>query len=276
MRQFKLINATGTTWDLMQRDGFFYLPQGIGYSRTISTIRAGTTYLILDEFLNQKAPYGEMVFQTYEQFQKFVAFISDDDPLYFYYSPTGQTWYRSRCKVQSLSKSEMSQPGVLRCPITFDCLSTWSELVTVTQSDVVEDQGKIYNYTYPYTYSDTTLATAQIINGSIESPIRLNIFGPVENPYWALIQGGQNIATGRVLITIPSGNKLVVDANPLTMQIAEYTINGDFVANRYGNSDFSTQRFLYAPPGTSVLSATNPTGGAIRVVTELERLAYAV
>lgn len=276
MRQFKLINAVGVEWDMMQPDGFFYLPQGLGYSRTISTIRAGADYLISDEFLNQKSPYGEMVFRTYVQFQNFVSFVTNDDPLYLYYNPAGTTWYRIRCKVSSLSKSEMSQPGILRCPITFSCLGTWSELVTVTQSEMETGVGKIYTYTYPYTYADTTIATALISNGALESPLRLNIFGPVEDPYWALIQSGQNVAAGRVNITIPDGNKLVVDANPSSMQIAEYTINGEFVADRYADSDFSTERFIYAPPGESTLSATNASGGKIRVVVELEKTAYAV
>ena len=275
MRKFKLINAIGAEWDLMQKDGWLYAPNNLGFNRTFSTLRVGYDYLISEEFLDEKYPSGEMIFLTYQQFQNFVSFVTNDDPMYLYYSTNG-VWYRCRCKVASLSKSEMQQPGLLQCPITFQCLTTWSELVSISQSSVDTNAGKIYNYTYPYTYADTTIAVATINNGALTSPCKLHLFGPVENPSWALIQNGENILTGKVNVTIPDGNKLVVNANPSEMEIAEYTIQNVYVADRYQDSDFSTARFVYAPPGQSTLSATNESGGDMQVAVELERIAYAV
>lgn len=275
MREFKLVNSTGAEWNMMRRDGFFHMPFGFGYARNISTLRAGNTWLISDEILTQKTPSGEMVFLTYKAFQDFVSFISKDEPLYLMYKPM-QTWYRCRCKVQQLDKGDMTYPGVLICPIMFSCFGTWSELVTTYQSALDLGEGKVYDYSYPYQYADTSIYTADIKNGDLESPVKLHIFGPVVNPAWALIHNGENIASGRVNVTIPEGNKLIVDANPATMEIAEYTRNNIWVADRYQSSDFSTARFIYAPPGASTITATSASGGAISLIAELERSAYAV
>lgn len=275
MRRFKLINAEGTEWDLMQKDGYYNSPDGYGYERSFKSIQSGFDYLQTSDILDQKSPSGEMVFRSYAQYQAFVAFIAKDDPLYLYYSPLG-TWYRCKCKVQELSKSEMSSPGLLLCDIRFLCFGTWSEQVTATQSEVDTSHGKIYRYSYPYTYADTTIAVATLKNGSLESPCRLNIFGPVENPTWTLVQNGVSLMTGRVNVTIPEGNKLVVDATPSSMEIAEYTTDNELVGNRYAESDFSTERFVYAPPGESTLTVTNETGAAATMAVEMERVAYAV
>lgn len=275
MRRFKLINAEGAEWDLMQRDGYYNEPDGYGYDRSFKSIRAGYDYLQISDVLDQKAPSGELVFRTYAQYQAFVAFAAKDDPLYLCYAPMG-TWYRCRCKVQELGKSEMSSPGLLICRIKFICFGAWSEQITATQSTVDTSHGKIYPYTYPYTYADTTIAIATLQNGALESPCRLNIFGPVENPTWTLVQNGVSLMTGRVNVTIPAGNKLVVDATPSNMEITEYTTDNQYVGNRYAESDFSTARFVYAPPGESTLTVTNETGADVAVAVEMERVAYAV
>lgn len=274
MRYFKLINAVGAEWDLMQRDGFFHAPSGLGYRRTLTTMPSDYSWLITDDVLDQKNPSGEMVFKTYAAYQRFVAFVSNDTPLYLMYRPIDR-WYRCRCKVTRLEKGEMSSPSLLITPITFACLDTWHELVEAAQSTPDASGGKTYSYSYPYRYSDTSIASAAINNGSLQSPCKLHIFGYAENPLWELLQGGETILRGRVYATIPDGHKLVVNASPTEMEIAEYTRDNAFVRDLYAQSDFSTARFIYAPPGASTLSVTSASGG-VEAVVEVERLAYSV
>ena len=275
MRRFKLINAVGAEWDLVQRDGFFHAPAGLGYQRQISTLRAGTDWLVSDEFLKQKTASGQMVFRTYAQYHAFVAFITKDEPLWLMYNPDGK-WYRCRCKVQRLDKGEMSAPGLMTCAIQFLCLGTWFEALTAQQTEPIEGAGKVYSYPYPYTYAGTIIAVAEIANGDLDSPCKLHIFGPVVNPFWALTKAGERILTGRVNVTIPEGNKLVVNASASDMEIAEYTRDNNYVRDCYAYSDFSTERFVYAPPGISSVSVTSEDASAVRAVLEVEKVAYSV
>ncbi len=275
MRYFKLVNSRGAEWDLMARDGFFHAPSGLGFARSISTLRAGNDWLPSNEFLNQKTPSGEMVFFSYESYQRFVSFISYDEPLFLMYQPT-RKWYRCRCKVSKLEKGDMTNPGLLVCPIVFSCLGTWHELVSASQADINKAAGKVYPYAYPYSYADSTVVSAAIENGNLESPCKLHIFGPCTNPAWSISQGGETLQRGRVFATIPEDHKLVVAAAPAEMEIAEYTRNNVFVRDLYAASDFSTERFIYAPPGSSTVSVTGENTDVVRATVEVEKLAYSV
>jgi len=258
VRRFKLVNASGIEWDLMRFDAFFHAPDGLGFSRTITSFRAGDEWLETDAYLDQHVVSGEMVFDGYDTYQAFAAFIYDD-PLYLCYAPLNQ-WYRIRCKVQTLGKSEIGASNRLICPITMTCSGMWHRLSIASAETGDITQGKIYSYSYDYTYFDGRLGTIPIENGDYESPIVLSIFGPVTNPAWSLVQSGQIVASGSVTADIADGDKLVIDARPDSMEIAEYTVEGERVRDLYAMSDFSEQRFLYAPAGVSEIQILG-TGG---------------
>lgn len=274
MREFKLLNADGFEWDLMREDAFFHAPDGLGFSRSVSTVQVGGSFLEISDSLDQKKPSGEMVFKGYEQYQEFISFISKT-PLVLLYKPLNK-WYRLQCKVDSLGKTEKGINRLI-CPISFLGLSTWYELLNAQQTIPEEGAGKIFPHTYPYKYADTTVATTEIDNGNHSSPVIIQIFGPVINPYWTLMQQEKVISSGRVDVTVPGGNKLVINADPANMEIAEYTVADNlFVADHYPQSDFSTERFIYAPPGKSVLTILDESGGDISAYVEVEKLADSV
>lgn len=273
MRKFKLKNGVGAEWDLMDKTAYFNAPGGLGFGKTYSTIQAGSAWLVSDEFLNQYAVTGEMIFFDYSRYQAFISFVTKG-PLYLMYSPL-DTWYKIKCEVQSADKSELKS-GYLAVPITFLCFGTWHEAVKVTQSQAPDQGIKRYSYTYPYYYAETATGTAKIRNGDLASPCKLQIFGPVVNPAWALIKAGTRVAVGKVTAKIPDGHKLVVDADPATMEIAEYALDGTYIQNLYQSSDFSTGRFIYAPPGESTLTFSHDGTSDITAYVEVEKLAYSV
>lgn len=274
MRKFFLQNAAGETWNLMRFDAFFHAPDGLGFSQTITSARVGMDYLETDAFLDQHTISGEMVFLDYDKYQAFAAFAMLA-PLVLTYQPES-TPYFIRCKVQSIGKTEIGAANRLTCPISFLCSGTWYEKTqSIAQSGGSGDDAKKYPYSYDYTYSDLGAAGALIQNGAVESPLVLHIFGAVTDPSWSLIQNGAVIATGAVTAEIEAGHKLVIDARPASMEIAEYTNNGAFVRDLYALSDFSTGRFLYAPAGESTVFVTS-SGTVTQAVVEVEKNAYTV
>lgn len=274
MRKFFLTNAAGERFNLMRFDAFFHAPDGLGFSQTITSARVGTDYLETDAFLDQHTISGEMVFLNYEMYQQFTAFAMLS-PLVLTYMPDA-TEYFIRCKVQSIGKTEIGSANRLICPISFLCSGTWYERAQfIAQSEGTASDAKVYPYTYNYTYSDLAAAGALIENGSVESPLILHIFGNVTNPTWSLTHDGETVATGAVTAEIPAGHKLVVDARPASMEIAEYTNGGDYVRDLYPMSDFSTGRFLYAPAGESTVLVMS--GDIVaQAIVEVERYAYTV
>ena len=132
--------------------------------------------------------------------------------------------------------------------------------------------GKKYPYKYNYSYKDGRPGIIDIPNGLLPSPCKIHIFGPCENPTFTLTQSGKRIATGRIFIKLVSGRKLVIDSDPLTMSIAEYTTDNEFIASRYANSDFETDRIINLPPGDSKIVFTQSGSGVVTAFVEVKKI----
>ncbi len=276
MRQFRLKNQMGETFDLMRKDAFFHSPSGLGYKLDIDVETAGYFFLQMYEEMQQKTISGEMVFKGYSVYQEFVSFCAKA-PLVLCYCPLN-TWYYVDCKLAQIDKTEISQTTKrLLCNVDFECFSTWYESLEVHATSIDPNVGKIYNYTYDYTYADTRAGSIEVSNnGSLPSPCKLHIKGPCVNPSWALVQSGKILARGGVTASIAQGSKLVVDSDPSSLEIAEYTNNNRFVQNLYQKSDFSTARFLEIPVGSSKITFSHQGAGLLDAYVEVQRLASSV
>ncbi len=276
VRQFKLINALGQEFDLMRKDAFFQTPSGLGFSVDFDVEPVGYDWIETDSQIDQKTVSGELVFTKYQGYQEFIRFCSQS-PLSLCYCPV-DTWYYIPCKLGKIDKGEFQRASRrLICPVDFICFGLWYESVQITQTQLGDNEGKIYAYTYPYTYVETAAGVAQLDNtGTLPSYAKLHIKGPCTNPGWALTVGGQVTVRGRVMAEIPAGNKLVVDSAPATMEIAEYTQDNRFVENLYPKSDFSTARFLTIPVGKSQITFSHEGVGPIDAFVEVRQLATSV
>lgn len=276
MRKFKLINSLGAEWDLTAKQSWFQNPSGLGLSRSISSIPAGYDWIETEKRLEQQKVSGDIVFRGYAVYSEFIRFCSFS-PLTLCYKPLDK-WYYRACQLGRIGKTEINfgNRGLL-CPVDFVCFSAWYDRITANKTQLDETAGKIYPYTYPYTYAERSSGVAEINNTAvIPSPCKLHIRGPVVNPSWAMVVGGVVVTTGKVITTIPDGNKLVVDASPATMEIGEYTANNAFIQSLYGQSDFSTQRFLIAPPGACKITFSHDGAGVIDAWIEVKQLADSV
>lgn len=275
MRKFKLINARGIEFDLMRKDAFFHLPDGLGYTIYNQYAVAGTEFALVDSQETQTVIAGEMVFAGYAQYTEFAKFISDTMTLG--YMTDSATWNFKDVRLQSIGKTELNNAGYLICPVNFEPYGQWYKVATFEQTARDDISGKVYDYTYPYTYSDEDQAVCEVTNnGHLYAPCRLHIFGPCSGPVWSLTNNGQVTARGHVNIELQSGNKLVVDSNPLAMEIGEYTLSNEFVRNAYQLSDFSTARFLYLPPGQSTIQFRGSGAEIITAFVEVREIARTV
>lgn len=57
------------------------------------------------------------------------------------------------------------------------------------------------------------------------------------------------------------------------MEIAEYTINNEYINSLYGFSDFTTARFIYFSPGESTLQFSHEGSTEFIAFTEVRLLA---
>lgn len=269
MRQFKLINGIGAELDLMSLSHFFHTPGGLGWGTSSEIQNVGDEYIVTRSSAVRPLVSGEISFSSYKSYEKFLAFIQPGD-LRLCYKPV-DVW-RFLDVAVTIEKTEADTPfGRMNCPITFTGLSQWYEQARFYRSATAGEQGKRYGYTYPYTYADGESGSVVVQNGRLSSYPKLTITGPATNPKWYLYRNNERIAAGAVQLELQAGRKLVIDCRPATLELAEYTLNGEFVADRYGVSDFTTERFWELPPGQCTVQFAHDGASAITGYVEVRR-----
>lgn len=277
MRKFMLKNALGQEFNLMRRDAFFGYPQGLGFEKTKSYQDAGYDWIKTHDLMNQKIISGEMIFRGYRQYSEFVNFCYQE-PLTLCYKPHDK-WHYIGCELRQLAKSEIGRDtALLSCPVEFVCDGTWYDSITLSKSVAEVDGGKRYPYKYNYRYADGAVGTVRIVNnGKLDSPAILYIYGPCSTPQWTLAKTGATVASGRINGAVGQGEVLYVNSRPKDMQISILDAGTlEFSRSVYGQSDFSTARFVYAPPGESVITFSHLGSAPIVAIVEVMQLAATV
>lgn len=276
-RQFRLINSVGEEYDLCDLAHAFYAPDGLGFSRNISTMQVGDAFAPVENKLAQQVIKGEMRFKSYALYSEFKEFISSGN-LTLAYQPKGiQTWYYRNVEVQRLDKSEIDRTAHrLICPIDFLCFSQWYEKANAKKTIDLTGENTVFPLVFPWVFSDAEKNELLLVNKRISpAPCKIIISGPCVNPAWVLKKDGKTIASGAMTISIAAGEKLIVDANIESMRIVKITSAGSEV-NAYQYSDFSTGRFIFAPTGESRLKFTHSTTAALDVTVEVRQVSDTV
>lgn len=273
VRQFKLQNANGATFDLMRKDAFFYTPDGLGFRQDAQFMQIGNSYKLIETESAQKTPTGVMVFKNYAIYQEFAKFISYT-PLRLMYKPISE-WFYLDCIVSSLGKAEIDHTtNRLQCNIDFTATSKWYIPRVARRSGAETANAKQYTYTYNYQYADAINGIINIMNNSTEaSPLVISIMGDITDPVWSLIVNNVVVQSGSVTGNIPSGSKLVINSKDNELEIAEYdATTGAFIANWYQASDFNRENFIYAPVGASTLRVAGNVAQTIDAWAEIEEI----
>ena len=270
VRNFKLINGNGTELDLTRAGFLLWKPDGLGWGITPTVTAVGSSYIVTDTTLERPRPTGSMVFANYQAYQQFLSFVQVGG-LVLAYKPVS-TWYYLDCTVV-IDKSEIKPDNDrLICPVDFYGTSQWYEKLAASAISVSLDEGaKIYPYKYQYRYSSGATGAIEVQNGNLSSYFKLTIMGAVDNPVYTLYQGGVQIASGKINVSVPAGRKLVIDTHPATMQIAEYTTANVLVGDRYANSDFTTERLFALPAGLCTIQVNDDSGAVASAFVEVRK-----
>lgn len=244
-RKFRLLNGADKTYDLADpsvHNVFAHQPEGLGYTRTLSTLRLGNENLITYSMINLDTVNFEILFyddklsSKYQKYIEFVDFISVK-PLYLLYqTPNTFDWYRKRVESLSLTKTEVAEEDtMLHCDFALQSLSFWeSNDINVITGESGLEGGKIYTISYPINYGNKSLSNMPLTSsGLLETPLEIFIGGVCTNPEYVLYDENDEIyGRGKLIGTFDSvyvnskeieediiliRNELVLD-NPLSYQ----------------------------------------------------------
>ena len=254
VRQFKMVNSLGQTFDLMRKDAFFSTPSGLGLEYERNFERAGTSFIQTEGYNSQRLIEGIMYFDGYATYTEFKNFVASQ-PLKLLYTPES-TQYTIDCYISELTKSEIQRENRrLSCDIVLVCTSLWYiNRTLLTMSGNVADP-KQYNYDYDYNYAESKNGYIQSSNNSPnEASCIITIWGSITNPAWYLTVNNVRIQSGGVTGTIDNGHKLVINSRDNQLEIADYTSSGTYYANMYQASNFSAENFIRIPSGNFTLT----------------------
>lgn len=281
VRNFKMKNGQGLEKDLTRPGYLLWQPSGLGWGVDVEVTPVGNTFVVTDEQEKRPNPSGTMVFKGYEEYNDFLQFVQYGGLSLGYRPLDSMAWRWLDCFIQ-IEKTEIDhENNRLLCPVNFNGTSHWYEATTVlTPQGAVDDEAKIYltededentvyGYMYPYAYEDSTAGGLTIVSGVLPSYFRLTFIGAVTNPQWRLYVNDVLTHSGRVVCTVAAGHRLVIDTRPGRAEINEYYADGSFYLDRYGDSDFTTERFFQIPGGRSSMIITADSVGQPSVYLEV-------
>lgn len=270
MRNFMLINADGDQYRLMTKQRFLYNPAGLGYEIDDTFARLGNRYVAVDTGYAQGKVTGNIYFTLPKAYQKYYDFVrfAQKTPLILAYTPDIGTFYRE-CKISRIDKTELNESGALDVSVEIIALGLWYRNVTAINNGE-QTNGKIYTYSYPYTYGESAGVLRMQSDSYEDSPAKLTIYGPVTNPSWRHYVNGVEVASGKINGTVADGLKLVIDATKTPYTINTQDSYGNIVTDFYGLSDFNTERFIILQHGSNTMTVE----GGTQVMLE-GRLSYA-
>lgn len=186
-------------------------------------------------------------YEGYAGFTKWREFVTKSKTLRLFYALDDIKYCYVNIKSSSKSQLEM---GILRSDVQIECLSLW--LVNKSASITVQktDEGKTYTYSYPYNYAVSYNGKTTVINNSSRNvPLKITIKGNCQNPRVLILKDEVQVSALRLLIDERENPTIVINADPVDQYIKKILNSEE--TDIYSKQDFSSENFLFLPPGKS-------------------------
>lgn len=258
MKKLILKNSIGESYDLLNSDVMTFQLEGLGFTDESSYIRAGSIFVATDNLLEQRSiDFTALFYKDADvEYKKFVIFARKTPLTLIYENESGE--YRVNCNLQSITRIDRKGYDIYGCGISLLCLSDFYKVVSAYNSGSISSGGKVYDFTYDYQYTDSVSESVRIQSEtSEESPCKVMIYGPCEDPIWRHYLNGDLIASGSMDGNIPADRVLVIDSTTVPFSITEQDLLGNLTADRYQACDFGTERFFFLRNGSNVISVSH-------------------
>lgn len=259
VREFRLINEKGQEFSLMNIHNYCLLtdPSGLGYAYETEYQQLGNTFISNLRNIQQGQISGTLNFINYDNYASFVNFIESSESLRFGYeipySDGSIRQYFKDIQIQSLSKTQLQQNGILSEAVVFDCLSLWYEENTVIYTIEPQTNEIRWDFRWDSRFTDYDTRNLQYINqGHVEAPIYVEMNGHLVNPQIELYVDGELYQTVKISIEIAEYEKLIYDTRENQFYIGKQNTDGtltDLFSLDY--IDFENDNVIRLPKGRS-------------------------
>lgn len=266
---FKATNSRGVSYDFsdLHQVGLFS-QTGLGFDKEITSWRVNNQWVISQNYMAQKEITGTLLFVGSDSYRQYFDFIkwTSYTPIVLSMQTEVGTFYIDTV-ISSVVKEEANHNTTgMTCDVTFLGLGLWYTKISKTLVESFDDNVNVYDYTYDFLYGQEAINYLRFeSNSASEAPTTITIYGRAVRPSWAQYVNGELVATGAYNGTIDEGAKLVVSNIGVPFSIDEYTLDDIYVANRYQDCDFSTDRFISLQTGNNMITFSHSNADPITV-----------
>lgn len=246
IRKFYLINSEGIPYYFDYRQSTLITQlDGLGFENEISYLKYANFYDSIEKVYPLSQIKASLIFlKGYTGYTLFLDYLKSSKDLKLFYE-ADKVMY-CNIEVRNLTKGELVS-GCITSIITLDKLSPWLRESIYEVKVKTDFSGKIYPYSYSYLYTTSFEGKIKIKNnGAFSAPMKVDIYGEVNNPELRVLKNGVTITSLKLYLT--SLNSIItVNANPTNQYIK--MIEGDAETNIYSLQDFSKNNFLFIDSG---------------------------
>jgi hypothetical protein len=247
IRKIYLENPSGNRFHFDYRSGcLIHSISGLGFTQELTYLKYDYLHDRVDQTQGLTEIQATLTFlKGYPGYTELMNYLKlGEKELKLYYEADDSAF--CFVDIKSVSKQELVA-GALSCQIVFQKLSLWLKTQTYTIEVNESTIGKVYPYTYPFTYSAFYEGKIQIVNrGIFKAPLLIEMIGAVDEPE-VIIRKGTRIITMLRLFHSQSSGEIHVSAVP-NKQFIRKIDNGEIVSI-YGLQDFTCDNFLFVEPG---------------------------
>lgn len=271
MRTFRLYDNDGNRYNLTSRDSlFFYAIDGLGFEQSAEFQRIEDRFALLESHIEQATIEGTIKFWQPEaelQYFNFAQFCQNQPIMMDYNNNYGT--YSRRGIITKIERGD-GDGNELLIKIQFKAQTPWYKEI-IEYNPGTESGGKVYNYSYDYTYLKGGKNTITIDSDSYQSsPVKLVVIGPAINPSWRHYLNGELMTEGKINGIIGPDNRLIVDTTTIPYRIIQVDALGQLVSDLYQQSDFSTYRFVRFGHGRNTVTFSADESNILNVGVEAQ------
>lgn len=271
MRTFRLYDNDGNRYNLTSRDHlFFYAIDGLGFEQSAEFQRIEDRFALLESHIEQATIEGTIKFWQPEaelQYFNFAQFCQNQPIMMDYNNNYGT--YSRRGIITKIERGD-GDGNELLIKIQFKAQTPWFKEI-IEYNPGTESGGKVYNYSYDYTYLKGGKNTITIDSDSYQSsPVKLVVIGPAINPSWRHYLNGELVTEGKINGIIGPDNRLIVDTTTIPYRIIQVDALGQLVSDLYQQSDFSTYRFVRFGHGRNTVTFSADESNVLNVGVEAQ------
>lgn len=247
MRKFTLENTYGIKFQFNYYNKVLLTNvSGLGFSKNYAYLKYDNHFSTLKNNFELAEIRGVITFlDGYQGYEIFLSFLEkgQHDMKLHYESHDEKYCY---VDIVSVTKSELKAGG-LQSEIVLNKKSYWIKERNILITSNVDTGGKIYTYTYPFTYANASMGVSSIeIGGHIKANVIVEMIGSIDEPELIVKRSG-TVTNGLRLLMNRIDAHIVVSS--LIQNLTMYELINNEMHDVYPLQDFEKQNFLWIEPG---------------------------